>query len=681
MIMENGQTLRARYWFWARLLTWSGLTAAAVVVLESWSNFLDDSVGTGMMLAQLGVEFTLCFFLILGTAGMGILIWHNLPRSGKSWFRVGVVSVLLGLLASAGQIWGDMYSGNAHTTAQAFGLLLSWTCFFLVLLLFLRACVKSLRHWLDWHKLKRGLFALGVFGVIIVLFYAEENWRGRRAWQNFSHEWEQRGEKFELAALAPPPVPDEQNFALAPVMVNNPELSLTLVRTNLYLNTNTVIGSWVIAKPTNLKPWQDYYRTMVVTNIEVSSQGKTQVDVVPLAAGEFPMAAQSQSPAKDVVLALSRYDVLVEQLRQAGRRPASRFLVNYLTKDRNGRPERHLGVLASTAEVLQLRAIAELQSGRTEQALADIQLMFRLAESLRTEPLSYPLGVRCLIVERAIQAIWEGLALHCWSDAQLTSLIQDLRKVDLLPSFAACLRGDLADGLGGIEYGRTHRLRDDFTMGYVVWPTVFDFFDHFPKFLPDLPRPASAIWDSAADSISLRTLAGYLGLLIPDGWYEQNKVCLAKTCEEHLIPLVRPGVSAREWVVTESRLSIRADQINPRNLLALTFLPSVHTFGRQFYRMNTAINLAAVACAGERYHLAHHEYPDALDALAPQFIDQVPPDVIDGQPLHYRRTREGSFILYSIGWNIQDDGGMVATNKAGVFDVNNGDWVWQYPAK
>ena len=40
------------------------------------------------------------------------------------------------------------------------------------------------------------------------------------------------------------------------------------------------------------------------------------------------------------------------------------------------------------------------------------------------------------------------------------------------------------------------------------------------------------------------------------------------------------------------------------------------------------MNLARTAIALERYRLAHGEFPESLDALAPQFIAQVPPDVI-----------------------------------------------------
>jgi hypothetical protein len=91
----------------------------------------------------------------------------------------------------------------------------------------------------------------------------------------------------------------------------------------------------------------------------------------------------------------------------------------------------------------------------------------------------------------------------------------------------------------------------------------------------------------------------------------------------------------------------------------------------------TKANEAQIVCALQRYQLAHGEYPEMLDTLMPQFIEKIPPDLIGGQPLHYRRTDDGRFVLYSVGWNETDDGGSPGT----LADVKNGDWVWQYPAR
>jgi hypothetical protein len=80
----------------------------------------------------------------------------------------------------------------------------------------------------------------------------------------------------------------------------------------------------------------------------------------------------------------------------------------------------------------------------------------------------------------------------------------------------------------------------------------------------------------------------------------------------------------------------------------------------------------------ERYRLANGQFPETLEALAPRFISRAPNDVITGQPYKYRRTDDGQFILYSVGWNEKDDGGVPGKT---LFDLTQGDWVWSYPGK
>jgi hypothetical protein len=91
----------------------------------------------------------------------------------------------------------------------------------------------------------------------------------------------------------------------------------------------------------------------------------------------------------------------------------------------------------------------------------------------------------------------------------------------------------------------------------------------------------------------------------------------------------------------------------------------------------TSADQAALACALERYRLAKGQFPETLEALTPQFMSHQPNDVITGQPYKYRRTDDGQFILYSVGWNEKDDGGVPGKT---LFDQAQGDWVWSYPA-
>ena len=85
--------------------------------------------------------------------------------------------------------------------------------------------------------------------------------------------------------------------------------------------------------------------------------------------------------------------------------------------------------------------------------------------------------------------------------------------------------------------------------------------------------------------------------------------------------------------------------------------------------------------AAERYRKARGQYSDSLEDLAPQFIEQLPVDAINGGPMKYRRTNAGKFVLYSVGWNQTDDGGTPALTRdsAAKPDFTRGDWVWRYP--
>jgi len=115
-------------------------------------------------------------------------------------------------------------------------------------------------------------------------------------------------------------------------------------------------------------------------------------------------------------------------------------------------------------------------------------------------------------------------------------------------------------------------------------------------------------------------------------------------------------------------------------------VPALEKAARKTAIAQAYVNLARVAIALERYRLANGSYPENLEVLAPKFIGQLPHDVINGQPLKYRRNADGSFLLYSVGWNETDDGGKVVRKtskdgKAGAVNQDEGDWVWRYPAK
>jgi hypothetical protein len=60
--------------------------------------------------------------------------------------------------------------------------------------------------------------------------------------------------------------------------------------------------------------------------------------------------------------------------------------------------------------------------------------------------------------------------------------------------------------------------------------------------------------------------------------------------------------------------------------------------------------LLALKC----YKLRHGELPETLNALVPEYLDQVPLDDFSGEALHYSKTEKK---LWSVGMNLTDEGG------------------------
>jgi tetratricopeptide (TPR) repeat protein len=504
------------------------------------------------------------------------------------------------------------------------------------------------------HKGRSAVFVLACLVTLIALFYAEEDWRGWHAWQKFKHQWEAKGEKFDFASVVPPPVPDDQNFALTPIVASSylrvmdksghqiqppndnvvDRLKMAVVHNDDVVKDG--VGNWQKSTVSDLKVWQQYYRAVAA---------KTN---------EFSVSAQLQSPADDVLLALSKYDPAIEELRQASELPASRFPLEYDKEDPTGILLPHLAALKRCSQVLQLRAIAELQNGQSDKALDDVKLVLRLTEAIHTEPFLISHLVRIAMLQIMLQPVWEGLAEHRWSEEQLVALDAKLMKLDFLADYKLSMRGEFTHHDVAIENWHRH-------------PEQIFFYSGDNDNGRVMPFPARIAWR-----------------LIPNGWFYQNRLRCARMVVEFYIPLadtnqevISPTATRHADAVVEADTKHR----NPYNMIEILLLPALGKATERFAYGQESVDLARVAIALERYRLAHGEYPQSLDVLVPQFIAGLPHDIINGQPLNYRRTADDRFVLYSVGWNETDDDGEVGLKENGSVDINTGDWVWRYPAK
>jgi len=261
--------------------------------------------------------------------------------------------------------------------------------------------------------------------------------------------------------------------------------------------------------------------------------------------------------------------------------------------------------------------------------------------------------VRIAILNMTLQAIREGLLRHAWSDAQLAELENRLAGMDLLAGYNRAMRGERNMSVGTLDNCRRNKWRWDFKpftylgiIGHMDWPNIFA---HF----------------------------------IPSGWFRQNELSIARFYQG---VLAETDEKARR-IYPDAAVAAEPNYIkmehHPYHFLAAVVLPDTVAALIKTARTQTYVDAARVACALEHHRLANGELPKTLDALVPRFIDKIPNDAIDGQPLRYHPAADGNYIIYSIGWNKIDDGGerhwMNPEQKAGP-DFRQGDWVWSSAA-
>ena len=73
--------------------------------------------------------------------------------------------------------------------------------------------------------------------------------------------------------------------------------------------------------------------------------------------------------------------------------------------------------------------------------------------------------------------------------------------------------------------------------------------------------------------------------------------------------------------------------------------------------------------AVERFRLAHEgKIPKTLNELIPNYLPEVPRDIFDGQPLRFKTLPRG-YVIYGLGADGVDDGGLEKTGAATKYDV------------
>jgi hypothetical protein len=238
-------------------------------------------------------------------------------------------------------------------------------------------------------------------------------------------------------------------------------------------------------------------------------------------------------------------------------------------------------------------------------------------------------------------AVYDGLAAHAWSDVQLAEIERELARIDYLAAYSRNMRGEcllMVHAYGEMEGNRFR----------ITAPNQGAAPIYFASGWADLLK--KQVTDFQLTQI------GYFHL-------EERRV------DASGITQFMEAAQAKSGWQPFSIWTIFGEASGP-----------VIAAAEKYSQMQVRIDETRIACALERYRLAHSAYPTGLDALAPQCIDAVPHDVMNGEPYHYRLNGDGTYLLYSVGWNQRDDGGVEAKKDNGpVRDYEHGDWPWAMP--
>lgn len=494
------------------------------------------------------------------------------------------------------------------------------------------------RHGFRWLFSRRALRFYAVVAVtlitFVVLFYVEESWRGKRAWVALQREASARGESLEVRSLMTPAIPGDQDFAKAPGVAellgvtNEPNFGWPF---NHGPEQTWPSASWLLEQSTDLAGWQKYFRA----HAENSVAAKRGADTL-----TFPATLEPQTPAADVLVALGKFETNLATLRAASQRPVMRLPLDYgkgfFAIEDMIRP---LESLHSAAHLLCLRASAELAQGQSEAALQDVLLAVRLAELVSEEPADYAQRQCRGMAQFCLQPIWEGLAARGWNEEQLALLQNKLAEVDLP---AGCRQGLHGDTLG-----------------------MMSLFDEGLAFVEG--RPSEIAQHLQPED----RFGGWVArTFYPVGWFYLDKAWIYRLYQRHSDPfqaaaLRNESFNAEAWTITDPIMVIG---VLPK--LREIFIES----SEGSLMIQTFVQQAATACALERFRLAQGQYPDALEALAPKYLQQVPADILAARAatLKYVRAADGGFKLYSVGFSGVDDGG-----KPNPSIDPHGDILWQ----
>ena len=317
---------------------------------------------------------------------------------------------------------------------------------------------------------------------------------------------------------------------------------------------------------------------------------------------------------------LEPYRDLLEELAVLRSMPSGRFELDYDPKTQSilevGFPD--LKPLRAGAKLLHLNAMLQLIDGDSAGAVDSVRAAFASASTLNEHPTVIGQLVQIAIDALGIRALEETLRVATLDDETLRKLVELVERRQANSTMRWGFAGERAMFLGLCEE------------------------------LLDGSIPPNAIMLGKGAALPF----------MPDALIRQNQI----RGVEILSRLVDARDDPELLVEAARRINSDVPALTRVHYLVRTFLPSLSRAVTLHLRVTAYLASARVALAAERFRLATGELPDAIAALVPEYLDKVPTDPFDGEPMRFAETAEG-IVIYSVSEDLNDDGGIVTRQK------------------
>jgi hypothetical protein len=477
---------------------------------------------------------------------------------------------------------------------------------------------QSWKHWLLKLMLAGSLF-------VVVAIVSLERELGERAWREYRAKATAKGLKLRWEDYVPPPIPDEENYAAAPIFQRH------FTGTG---NTDQTLKKLKLPELPRKKPGESESDSF---DLQIWQKAFVKERWIP---------AAGVDPAADVLASLEKLEEPLSEIRQASQRPKSRWPVEL--GDAISAKYPHTRVLMSAATAFLLRARALLAQEKPDEALGELRHALRATQSLDGEPMLIPFLVRIAIWNQILSVMEQGIAVSEWKDAHLQTLVDETSNIEVLEALTFALTSERGFG------------------------------NHYFEIFATGDRAALAKMASGIGADSSASTSAVLSFM-PRGWIRRDQVEYNRLIDLDIqdIDAVNEKIDPR---FSQSSMVIRGYSFPLErfsHMLTSMLLPVTESIAYRAFQTHARIRQLRVLCAIERHRQAHGELPSSLELLIPKLLESVPPDPMDGAPMRYRRTAEGGCVLWSIGKNRVDDGGTVG--KPGSPNSKMLDWVVELP--